>query len=202
MGQPFGRGRGGSGSSTPLAGSLVKNDGSRGGDVQRAHAAGHGNAQQVVAGAADEIVESRALAAEDDTKIAGEIELVVVGCAPFVETDDPEIVALEIFERADQVDDAGDAKMLGCAGAGLNGGGAEGSGAALGEDDAVDTGAIGHAEQSTKILRIFNAVEGEEQTRGNGLPGSGVEEIFEGEKFLRTDERNDSLMSRGFWRRQ
>ena len=106
-------------SGAALAGGLVENNGSGGGDVERADAAGHGNAQQVIAGAADEIVEARAFAAEDDDEIAGEVEPVVVGFAALVETDDPEVLALELFEGADEVDDAGDAEVLGCAGAGL-----------------------------------------------------------------------------------
>ncbi len=49
----------------------------------------------MVAGAADEIVQPGAFAAQHDDKIAREIELVVVGCASFVEPDDPEIAALQ-----------------------------------------------------------------------------------------------------------
>ena len=45
----------------------------------------------MVAGAADEVVQARALAAEDENAVAGQVELVVVGCAALVETDDPEI---------------------------------------------------------------------------------------------------------------
>jgi hypothetical protein len=52
----------------------------------------------MVAGAAHEIVETGAFAAKDDDEIAGEIELVVWGGAAFVETNDPEIAALELFE--------------------------------------------------------------------------------------------------------
>jgi hypothetical protein len=52
----------------------------------------------MVAGAADEIVEAGAFAAEDDDEIAGEIELIVCRRAAFVEADDPEVAALELFE--------------------------------------------------------------------------------------------------------
>ena len=152
-------------SGAALAGGLIEDDGAGGGDVERADAAGHGNAQQVVAGAADEIVEAGAFAAEDEDAVAGEVEAVVVGCAALVETDDPEVLPLQVFERADEVDDAGDAEMLGGAGAGFDGDGAQRGGAALGEDDAVDAGAIGHAQQRAEVLRIFDAVEGEEQAR-------------------------------------
>ena len=171
-----------------LAGGFVEHDGSGGGDVEGADAAGHGDAQQVVAGAADEIVEACAFAAEDEDAVAGEVELVVVGGAAFVEADDPEILALELFEGADEVDDAGDAEVLGCAGAGLYGHGAEGRGAALGEDDAVDAGAVGYAEESAEILRVFDAVEGEEEAGCVGLQWIGGEEVFDGEEFLGADE--------------
>ena len=74
----------------------------------------------MVAGAAHEIVEARAFAAEDDDEIAGEIELVVCGRAAFVEPDDPEVAALELFEGANEVDDAGDAEVLGGSGTGFD----------------------------------------------------------------------------------
>ena len=78
----------------------------------------------MVAGFADQIVEAFALAAEDQDQIAGEVELVVVGGAALVETDDPEILLLELLKGADQIDDAGDAEVLGGSGAGLDGHGA------------------------------------------------------------------------------
>ena len=57
------------------------------------------------------------------TQIAGEIELVVVGRAAFVESRPmiQRLLALEVLEGADEVDDAGDAEVLGGAGAGLDG---------------------------------------------------------------------------------
>ena len=48
------------GSSAPLAGGFVENDGAGRGDIKRADASGHGDAQQMVAGAADKIVEATA----------------------------------------------------------------------------------------------------------------------------------------------
>ena len=152
----------------------------------------------MVTGAAHKIVEACAFAAEDHDEIAGEIELVVGGGAAFVETDDPEIAALELFEGADQIDDASDAEMLGGSGTGFDGGRAEWRGAALGEEDAVDTGAIGDAKKSAEILRIFNAVEREEEAADAWSGGIGLEEIFEREKFLRADERDDALVGGGF----
>jgi len=75
----------------------------------------------MITGAADEVVEAGALAAEDDDAVAGEIELVEVSLAAFVETDDPDVLFFQLFEGADKVDDAGDAQVLGGSGAGFDG---------------------------------------------------------------------------------
>jgi hypothetical protein len=184
-------------SNAALAGGFVEDDRSGSGDVEGADATGHGNAQQVIAGAADERVQARALAAKDDDEIAGEVELVVIGFTAFVKTDDPKVVLLEVFEGADEIDDAGDAEVLGCAGAGFDGGGAEWSGAALGEEDAIDSGAISNAEQSAQVLRIFDAIEGEDETGGGACRRRG-KQIFDGEEFLRADERDDALVGGSF----
>jgi hypothetical protein len=66
----------------------------------------------VIAGAANEIVEAGPFPSQHENTIAGEVELVVVGRATFVETDDPQILPFELFEGADEVDDAGDAKVF------------------------------------------------------------------------------------------
>ena len=71
----------------------------------------------------------------------------------------------EFFEGADEVDDAGNAEVLGGTGAGLYRYGAEGGGAALGEDDAVNAGSVGDAQQRAQILRIFHAIEREQKAR-------------------------------------
>jgi hypothetical protein len=189
---------GGSGSGgAALASGLVEDDGTSSGDVEGTDPAGHGNAKEVIAGAADERVKARAFAAEDDDEVAGEIELVVGGASAFVETGDPEVVAFEVFEGADEIDDASDAEVLGGAGAGFDGGRTEGRRAALGEDDTVDTGAIGNTKKSAEVLRVFDAIEGEDKARGRA-GREGREEIFEGEEFLRADESDDALVSGSF----
>ena len=152
----------------------------------------------MVAGAADEIVETGALAAEDNDEVAGEVKAVIVGLAAFVEPDDPEVAALEIFKGADEVDDAGDAEVLRGAGAGFDGHGTERCGTALGEEDAVNAGAIGDAEERAEVLRIFDAVEGEDKARRVGVGCRGREEVFKGEKLLRPDESDDALVGGSF----
>ncbi len=83
--------------------------------------------------------------------------------------------------------------MLGCAGAGLDGDGAERGRATFGKDDAVDSGSVGYTQKSAQVLRVFNAVEGEEQARGIGLLRR--EEVFDGEKLLRADQGHNALVS-------
>jgi hypothetical protein len=138
----------------------------------------------MIAGAANQIMKPRALAAQHDDKIASEVEPVVVGCAAFVETNDPEILALEFFESAHQINHARDAQMLGRTRAGLHGNGAQRGGAALSEDDAVDARAIGHAQQRAQVLRIFYAIESQNEARCGGVFDGRGEEIFEGKEFL------------------
>jgi hypothetical protein len=149
----------------------------------------------VVAGAAHQFVESSALATEDKDAIAGEIEVVVVGGAAFVETDDPHIAALKLFEGADEVDHAGNAEVFGGAGAGFDGDGADGCGAAFGEQDAVNAGAVGHTQQCAEVLGIFDTVKGQDQARcARDLR---LEEVFDGEEFLGANECHDALMGGG-----
>jgi hypothetical protein len=183
---------------SPLAGGLVENDGSRGGYVKRADATGHGNAEKVIAGAANEIVKSRALAAENHYEIAGEIEVDIRNGAALVETDNPEVATLDIFEGADEIDDARDAEMLGSAGTGLYCGRAEGGGAALGEENTVDAGAIGDTQKRAEVLRVLDPVKRKEEPWRYGAGGIGCEEIFESERFVRANEGHDTLMSLSF----
>ena len=152
----------------------------------------------MVAGAADQIVKARAFTSQDEDAVAGEVELVVVGVAAFIETDDPKIVTLKLLERADEVDYAGDAEVLRCAGAGFYRDRAEWGGPSLGEDDAVDARAIGYAEKCAEILRVFDTVEGEEEASDAGFCcRAGLEEVFDGERLLRMDKGDYTLVGGG-----
>ncbi len=101
-----------------------------------------------------------------------------------VEADDPEIVLLQFFEGANKIDDAGDAQVFGGAGAGFDGNRAEGRGSAFGENDAVDAGSVGNAEQRAEVLRIFNAVEREDEAARAGKARGRGEQVFDGEEFM------------------
>jgi hypothetical protein len=182
------------GSSAPLPGCLIQHDGPGCGNVQRTDTPGHGDAQQVVAGAPDEIVQTGAFAAEDQNAVPGEVELVVVGGAALVETNDPNILPLEVFEGANKVDHARDAQVLGGSGAGLDRDWAERGRTPLGKNDAVDTCPVGYAQQRAEILRIFDTIERENETGRVGAGGIGREKVFEGECFLWPHESHDALV--------
>ena len=153
----------------------------------------------MVAAFAGEIVEAFAFASKYEDAVAGEVEVVVVLGAALVESDDPKIAALELFECADEIDDAGEANVLGCSGAGLYGDRAERGGTAFSEYDAINACAIGDAEKRAEVLGVFNAVESENEA-GFGLAvvtEDGLVEVFEGEELLRADEGYDALMAFG-----
>ncbi len=147
----------------------------------------------MVAGAFDEVMQPGAFAAEDEADVLAEVEVGVVGSAALVEAYDPDVLLLHGFEGAGDVDDLGDADVLGGSGGGLGGDCAEGGGAALGEDDAVDAGAIGGAEESAEVVGVFYAVEGEKEFVGGGR----LQEVFEGEEFSLADEGDDALVGVG-----
>jgi len=179
---------------TTLAEGFIEHDGTGGGDVERADAARHWNAQQVVAGAANQLVQARAFAAQHQHAVAGQVELVVVGSASFVQADDPHILLFQVFQGTDQVDDAGNAEVFGCSSAGLDGDRADGRGAALGEDNAVHASAVGYAEQRAQVLRVFHAVEGQQQAAARRISCVRRVQILYGEEFLRANESDDALV--------
>lgn len=179
-----------------LARGFKEDDGACSGNVQRIDATGHGDAEQVIAGAANEIVQTGSFASEDNYRVGREVEAVVILGAALVEADDPEIVLFEGFQRTDEVDDACEAEVLGGSRGGFDGDSAEGGGAALGEKDAIDAGAFGGAEERAEVLGIFNAIEGEDET-GGGAAARSREEVFEIEEVALADDGDDALVSGG-----
>jgi hypothetical protein len=178
-----------------LAHGFIHDDGSGHRDVERRDLASHGDAEEVVAGLFDEVVEAGSLAAQDEDAVGAEVEVHVVGGAALVEAEDPDVFLLELFERADEVGDSGYADVLGGSGGGLGDGAGDGGRAPLGEDDAVDTGSVGGAEESAEVVGVFDAVECEEEAVL--AVGFGGEEVFDGEELALADDGEDSLMGVG-----
>lgn len=178
---------------------LVENHSSGGRDVEGTHPSRHGDAEEVIAGFAHEVVEAGPFAAQHKDTVAGEVKLVVVGLSPFVETNDPEILSLEILESAHEVHYAGNAEMFGCAGAGFYGHRAQRGGAALGEDNAVDAGSVGHAKERAQVLRVFDAIEGKDEPgRLGAVDGRpSLEEVFDGQRLLPPNDGHNALVCGG-----
>lgn len=175
-----------------LAGGFEEDHRAGGRDIERRHLARHGDAQEVVAGAADQVVQTGPFSAKDDYSIGREVAAVVILGAALVESDYPEVICLEGFEGSDEIDDAGEAQVFGGSGRCLDRGGAERGGAAFGEEDAIDAGGFGSAKKSAKVLRVFHAVESED--KAGGRTG---EEVFDFEERALADEGDDSLVSGG-----
>jgi hypothetical protein len=180
-----------------LARSFIEHDGSGRRYVQRTYAARHRNAQKVVAAAADEVVETGALAPKNENAVAGEVELVVVGCAALVESNNPEVPPFELVERANKIDDARDPKVFGCSRACPYSRRAQRRRAALGEDDAIDAGAICDAQQRAEVLRIFDAIESQQKAGCAGLVCSGFKQLFKSKKLLRAYNSDHTLVRGG-----
>ena len=157
--------------------------------------ASHGDAEEVVAGLFDEVVKTSSFAAEDEDAVGAEVKVHVVGGAALVETEDPNVVLLELLEGADEIGDAGDADVLGGPGGGFGDGAGDGGRAALGENDAVDTSSVGGAEEGAEVVWVFDAVEGEEEAvLAVGFRG---EEVFDGEELALADDGEDALVGVG-----
>ena len=110
---------GAGGSDATLAHGFVHDDCAGYGDVEGAYAAGHRDAEEVVAGALYQVVEAGAFAAQDQADVLAEVEVGVVGGAALVEADDPDVALLHGFEGAGDVDDLGDADVLAGSGGGF-----------------------------------------------------------------------------------
>ncbi len=69
-------------------------------------------------------------------------------------------------------------------------------GTTLGQNDTVDAGAIGSAQESSEVVRIFDAVEGEEEAVGTGF-STGGEEVLDSEEGALTDKGENALVGVG-----
>ena len=153
----------------------------------------------MVAGSADKFVQPRTFASKDKNAVASEIELVVVGGPALVEADDPEILLFEFFESTNEVDDARDPEVLGGTRTGFYRYRTDGSRTPLSEDDAVNAGSVGNAKKCPQILRVFHAIECQQQPRSRsaGFRGDGAKRSSIGESLLRANESDDALVCGG-----
>ena len=150
----------------------------------------------MVAGLLDQVVQTGAFAAEDEDAVGLEVELGVVGRSALVEAEDPNVFLFHLLERADEVGDAGDAHMLGRSGGCFGDGRGDRSGTALRQDDAVDSGAFGGAEERPEIVGVLDAIEREEEAVLSIL-FFGCKQVFDAEKLAFFDHGQNALMGIG-----
>ena len=153
----------------------------------------------MVAGSADKFVQPRTFASKHKNAVASEIELVVLRGPTLVETDDPEILLFEFFESTNEVDHARDPEVLRGTRTGFYRYRTDGSRTPLSEDDAVNTGSVGNAKESPQILRVFHAIECQQQPRSRsaGFCGRRRKEVLNRESLLRANESNHALVGSG-----
>ena len=175
-----------------LARGLKHDDGSGCGHVEGGDGSGHRNAQQVVAGAADEIVQAVAFASENDYCVGREVVMVVTFGSALIESDAPDVVFFQLLKSANKVDDSGDTDVFGGSGGGFNGDGAKGRGTAFCDEDTIDARSVGSTEERAEVLWVFDSVEGEKQARF----GAG-QQVFEIEKLASADDGDNALVGRG-----
>ena len=95
------------------AADLEEGEGSGDGGVEAFDLAGHGDADQDVAGVADEAVEAGAFAADDDAHgLVGQLEVEQAGLGGAVEADAPDAGVAEVVDGAGEVGDLGDGEVL------------------------------------------------------------------------------------------
>src|SRR2546430_14990962 len=83
--------------------------------------------------------------------------------------------------------------MLAGAGAGLGDRGRETDGAVMRDDDTVDAGALGRAQQNSEVLRVLQRID-DKNERGLGKGVEMKEELVERHARLALNDRDDTLM--------
>lgn len=84
-----------------LASCLIEDDRTSGGNIEGRNSTGHGDAQEMVAGSAGEIVQALAFAAQDNDSAGAPVIGVVIDGATLVEADAPDVLLLELLKCAD-----------------------------------------------------------------------------------------------------
>ncbi len=75
----------------------------------------------MIAGTADQIVQTRAFSPENDYRVGREIKSVVILGAALIQTHAPEALILQGFQGAHQIYNSGKAQMLSSSGGGFDG---------------------------------------------------------------------------------
>jgi hypothetical protein len=149
----------------------------------------------MVAGLLDQVVQPSAFTSQYKDAIGLEVELGVVRRSALVESKNPDMLLLHLFERADKVSDTSNADMLRGSRGGLRHCGRDRGRAAFRQDDSVDSGPVGGAKQRAKVMWILDAVERKEETMSSLF--SVGQKVFNAEKLTFPDDCQHALMGIG-----
>ncbi len=138
-----------------------------------------------------QIVKPRSLSSQHNHGIGLEVVAVVIHVTALVEADAPEVALLQGFQRANEINDAREAQVLGGASRGLNGDRAKRSRTSLGKHNAIDASSLGSPQKRAQILRILDAIEGQHQ------PGfRAIKQVFDPQKIALPHNSHHPLVAR------
>jgi hypothetical protein len=120
------------------------------------------------------MVEAVTFGADDEDGGFGVGDGVIGLRAALVEAVDPVALLFELFEGLIEIADLDNGEVGKGAGGGFGGDFGDGGGAALGDDDAGGPGGVGGADDGAKVMRIFDAIEGDEHGGGGGEVRKGL----------------------------
>lgn len=164
-----------------------EDDPGRDGNVQRRDFACHRNADERVAIPLYQVVQALSFSAHDDYSFSGPIHCIVSHVAFFVESIDEVTVVLQRAQCVVDIHHLHHRQMFEGARGGFGDGLGKSRGAAFGDDYSVGAGGMGGADNCPEIVRIFDAIEDDEEFGG----GRDVVQIG---VLLFGAERDDSLM--------
>ncbi len=153
-----------------------------------------GDLHDKVAGLAHQVVQAVSFGAQYQRAIHVVVDFVVEAVAALVESHGPDIFLLELFNRAVDVGDLGHRHVLRRTCRRLRHRRIHSHGAALGNDDAIHTGGIGRAQNRAQVVRIFHAVEHDQE---RPLTTAFLQQVFDVGIFLRRSNCDHSLVVAG-----
>jgi hypothetical protein len=96
------------------------------------------------------------------------------------------VLLFQKLERSNQIRNSRNSNVFRRSCRGFGYGRGYGGGSALGQNDAVDAGAIGGPEERSEVVGVFDTIEGEEEAILSGFAGCWLvrsEEVFDSEEF-------------------
>ena len=162
--------------------------------VERVDATAHRDPNEQVETAARRRREASPFPADHQREGAAEVGLAVRERCSRVRADGPQPARVQFSERFGEVVHLHDRHVLARARGRLDGDGAEWRSPARWDDDAVDAGRLGAAEECAEVARVLDGVQ-DEHERGFAALDRAGEDIIERRPASRRDHERDTLMA-------